>query len=232
MADAIQASTLANTSALQHLQDVTLSENGLLFMEADGSVVFLGRQLRYVPPYSESQALFGDATGELPYVSLVFEADDRSIYNDVRVTRQGGATQTVADATSQGQYFPRTLTRTLLITSDAEASDAANWLLSRYKQPIPRISQMMLDLEIDANNLCPQLMVREIGDKITVRRRPPSGGPMIEQVSRIEGISHHYAITEGVWQTTWNLSAVANEAAWVLDSVSASVLGNTTIPTY
>lgn len=228
----VEASTLSQQGALQHLQDVEATEQGLLFISADGSVVFQNRRQR-INPFS--LAVFGDApdAGELPYADIGI-SDDTPIYNDITVTRDGGTAQTAADAGSQADYFPQSLSLSTLHTTDAEALSAANWLLNRYKQPAsPRITSLSLDATGDPDTLWPLLLGTELGACLTARRRPP-GDPdsVIEQASFLEGIEHSYDASQGVWRVGWSLSPADTQQYWILGDPTYSILGGTSRLSY
>jgi len=235
----VMAETLENANALQHLQDVALTEMGRLFMAADGSVVFQDRHYNLAPDRKDPRWTFGDdlAGGELPYVEAKLSFDDQRLWNEVRCTRCDGITQTVTDLSSKLDYFPIVLSQDrLLATTDLEMADRANWLLLHYKQPRWQIRTLELDPEGD-DNLWPVVLSAELGDRVRVRMRP-MGGEMIQFDGFIEQIS--FEITEGFrWRATWQLSQadVAAGQVWQLtDGNDAyapySVLGTTTVLGY
>lgn len=221
----MQASTLTRARALQHLQDVAWSENGRLFVDAAGLLTFQDRHAPIKSPYDTSQGTFGDDPGELPYSDIALSFDDSEIWNDVVVARTGGTAQTASDATSGTRYLERTLAKSdLLINSDNEALAAAEYLLSRYKDPYLRIPEIELKGHSD-DTLWPHVLGREIGDRITVNRRPDAGAA-ISQESIIERIEHD--ISQTAWITRWRLSPADTQAYWILDSLTNSVLNSTT----
>lgn len=214
-ASAVQASDLVDTTALQHLHDVEATENGMLFMARDGTIVFHSRHAAVTAPYNVNQGTFGEQ--ELPYVNVTIEYTDNNLWNEVRVDRDGGTTQIASDATSILRYFPRTLTQnSTLTTTDSEALSAATWLLSRYKDPKLRIREILLDGEANPNSLWPQILGRDIGDRVTVRKRPPGGGSLIEQVSIIDSIELSWAAAGGWWEARWTLSPADTSVYWQL----------------
>lgn len=204
----LTSATLVNANALGHLQAVALTENGRLFISASGGAYF---QDRHQPFNSTvSNATFGDVSsnGELGYTDLTVSYDDTQIWNEIRSAGISGIDQVTADtATSQLHYFTRTLGRSgLLIEDDNEASAAAGFLLAQYKDPVLRIESIEITPDLDGTNLYPQAWGRELGDRVTVKRRPP-GGSTISQQSFIEGVEHDLAI--GVLtKARWRLSAV------------------------
>lgn len=212
----LQASTLVNVPGLEHLQTVTLTENGRLFMDGRGNIVFLDRTSVMRDPYVAPITTFGDAAGEQPYSDVEIAYDDTFIWNDVRVTRTGGTEQTASDATSQSKYYTRTLQRTgLLYTSDPEASDAATFLRDLYKEPAVRATALRISPQ-RTDTLWPLVLGTEFGHNITINRRPPGGGA-ITFTSTVEAITHDVTPTK-IWHVGWKLGwghATAN--AFVLD---------------
>ena len=220
----IQASTLSETPALEHLQTVAQSENGRIYVGRNNDLTFIDRHSDY---RTVNNAVFGDASGEILYHDLVIGMDDQRIWNEIRVDRAGGTVQTACDsATSQAQYFRRTLTRSgLLIDSDNEAQDAARFLRSQYKDPVLRIESISFLPQADDNALG-EALARELGDRITVKRRPLAGAA-ISQEAFVEGIEHKADAQRGTWLTTFRLSAVGIGytvgTTIVLDTVTAEI---------
>lgn len=209
----VQAGTI-DEQALSHLQAVAEAEQGMLFIAGDGKVVFRNRHARILATLTAAP-VFGDGPGELPYASLTFEYTDDQLWNHVIVQRAGSSAQAeVNNPESQTAYLRRTLEkRGLLITSDAEAQAAAEYLANRYSRPQLVIRTMTIQPEA-SDALWPQTLGRELGDRVIVRRRP-LGGAMIEQTSFVEGISWDINPDTG-WKTTWQLSPADIETFWIL----------------
>jgi hypothetical protein len=221
------ASSLENEAALTHLQQVELAENGRLFIAKDGA-------LRFVDRISLYDATSGATLTEADYGQIVVDYDDATLYNDVRMAREGGTLQTAVDATSQTAYLKRTLTRSnLLISHDNEVDDAATFLLTNYKDPAIQVRGLTLVPKRTPGRLWPiVLSTIELGSKITVSRTPPGGGDPISQACWVEGIEHDVTGTPQVWTTRLRLSAVgvgySVGTVWRLDSATLSKLGDTT----
>jgi hypothetical protein len=215
----IQAVSLDKTPILQHLQDVATSENGQVFVDGSGRVVFQDRHWRLTnPAATTAQAIFGDSGTELPYTDLRPSYDESELYNEILVTRVGGTTQSAVDTASQDAYLPLTLERSgLLMTTDNEAFDAANWLLRRYKAPALRFKAMTVDGQAN-DAIWPHALGRTISDRITVRRRPPGGGLLIAQDCLIEAMEHQISSTR--WNTSWQLSPATSSNFLVFDSAT------------
>jgi hypothetical protein len=195
-------------TALGHLQAVADVEGGTLFIAADGRVTF--RQSSHVPTVD---ATWGEEDGEKPYHGIGVEYDDVQLWNAIEVAATDSsvmATVTALDVASVARYWERDLSTSVLPAVDA-ATEAVNStaaraaaLLERYKDPVLRITQMQPSAETGPDWI--YVLRRELFDAERVRRRPPGGG-LIEQDSRIEGISivHPAANT---WHVNWTLSAL------------------------
>ncbi|MEV4438526.1 hypothetical protein AB0K09_05805 [Streptomyces sp. NPDC049577] len=164
--------------AVSALQAVVDTENGQHFVDRAGHVTFLARSARYnatTPVY-----VFGEntAAGELPYQDCQLDFDSTHLSNQVTVT-QAPTNQLfyAQDATSITNFFPRTLTRTINSNSALECQDAANYLLSRYKNPATRVAALRLHPSAYPA-LWPVCLNLELGMRVRVVRRPP-GVPAI-----------------------------------------------------
>lgn len=231
----IQGGTIQGTSALEHIGECLDSENGLFFMTGDGIAKFVNRGARLIPPYTTSQATFGDdsAGGELLYVDIVLDYSDVQLWNDIRYTRQGGTVQVASDATSQARYYTRSLIKdSLLMSTDNEALAAAQWARDRFRNPALRIQRVLLDGEADPANIWPQAFGRDLGDRVTIRKTPPGGGVRIEQVGHIEQIDHSFSAEGGVWSTAWQLSPADSQLYWILEHAVQGVLDTSTVLSY
>jgi hypothetical protein len=211
-----------SVNPLTFIQQLIEAENGLFFIQGDGRARFQDRHWRI--RNSTSAATFGLNSGELPYESLDQSFDEQLLYNDIQVTRAGGTLQQAIDATSQAAYGPRALAKPgVLLGTDAEALGLAQWLLLRYKDPTLRLPRVTLNGDMSGAGLWPQLLGRELSEKITVRvRPPPSGSSLIEKAARIEAISH--TITETTWRTEWQLSLAGDDLYWTIgDAVKGQI---------
>ncbi|MET9073829.1 hypothetical protein ABZX95_17015 [Streptomyces sp. NPDC004232] len=174
--------------ALSALQSVVDTENGEHFVARDGTLTFRSRSARYntLTP----AVIFGEnaAAGEIPYEDCQLDYDPTHLSNLVTIT-QASTNQlfTAQDATSQTNYFPRSLTRTVNSSSALECQDAAGYLLSRYKNALTRVQA--LKLHPSANPaLWPTLLNLELGTRVRVMRRPPSPAPAIQVECFVEAI--------------------------------------------
>ena len=215
----------ANESLLSYLQKINNSEVGRLFMGADNKVRFVGRDATLSPPYTDSQATFGDGTNELPYTDIQLSYDDSRVWNEVRLKRVNGTTTQVArDPTLQVTDIVRKYEdASLLHSTDAQTLAAAQYRLAQYKQAVLRVDGMSVAPRGNPNSLWPQVLGREIGDRVTVVRRPQQMGSMSQQVY-IEGIEHQ-ATASAEWKTTYTLSLADVTTFWLMGDTSHSTGG-------
>jgi hypothetical protein len=125
---------------------------------------------------------------EISYEGLELAYDDSFIINHVLANRLGGNLVEVEDTTSRTKYFKRSAPAQsdLLLLDDATVTTHANELLAKYKDAQLRIISITLD---GADPMAQtQMLLREIGDAITIKRRPPGGGAVISQLSYIQKI--------------------------------------------
>lgn len=176
------------SDAMSLLQAVVETENGNHWVSPTGAVTFRGRATRYnslTPAY-----VFGERTdlGEFPYEELTLDYDSTHLANFVEVTQDNsGQKFTASDATSQAAYFPRSMSRTVDTTDPTEARAAAGYLLSRYRNPVIRITGMTLH---PGGNpaLWPVCLALEIGTRIRVMRRA-GAAPAIQLDVFVEHLS-------------------------------------------
>jgi hypothetical protein len=215
--------------ALSHILDVTLSENGLAFVAGNGNFTFFERDHVLKPPYITSQATFGDG-GNLPFLLAQTELalDDLDIYNSAVVTPAVGGPMTASDATSETQYVTRTISPNLLTANPLTALAAAQWLVNHYKQPYERIRAIVVDALSNPALMWPQMLGRELWDRITVSRTffPSAPGAALptafSQPYLIEGIEHEWVA--GYWKTTLRLSPAETQLYLILDNATLGKL--------
>ncbi len=178
----LQGTTLGDT-ALNLMQIAVDSEIGQLYVSGAGAVVFRARRDLLTDTRSNTvQAVFGDLPGtvhaagtELACAAVSRGFDDTTIANDIQATRAGSVTmQEVTDAASVATYlFPRTYSRSdLILQTDSDALNWAQWVLYVSKGGEDRFETLQVDPAADPAALWPQVLGREIGDRIQVWHRP------------------------------------------------------------
>ncbi len=206
-------------SALEHIQKVAESEFGLLYMTADGKVRFEGRGSVV---NQASQATFGTTGAEIRYRDIQPDYSDTLIRNVVTVSRLDGVAQTVIDQASVDEYqIAGYELDGLYHNSDAVSRAMAEFIASQYAQPIRRITSLAAGpAAVGAEaTLYPQLLGRELTDRVTVIERPQNVGAAITQVSVVEAINHMFAAK--TWETNWALSPAYTSTFGIWDGATS-----------
>lgn len=220
------------SSALSHLQAVEETENGRVFADEAGRIVFQDRHHRW--PVS-NQGTIGDQAGEIPYRDVALTQDDSNVWNEAAVTTAaavagGTAVEVIAtNPASQAAYFARTLTRSLLTADAVEAQSAAEYLVGLYGDPPMKLPQLTL-LPVRGTAEWPTVLGAANGQQFTFNRRPRYGGT-ISVDAYVEQVSD--AITPGeAWDISVQLTPGDGQQFWLLDDPVYSLLGITTVLAY
>ena len=181
------------TNLLTYLQLVNTSEQGYLFISADGTLTFKGRTSVLNPV---SGATFS-YTGSISYQTLLNSYGDEILYNYIVTQSPAGVQQITSDTTSIALYQSQSLNITNLLNSTvSEVAGLGNYLLGKYKNPVLRftnVSTQMAALSTANQNICFNLDLTSIA---TVVKNFTTGTPATEsQTLIVSGISHN--ITPG-----------------------------------
>lgn len=219
----IMATTLTG-NLLTHLLNVAeKTEQGTLYVGPSGDLVFKERP----SPFDPSIGTWGDEGSELRYTDLSMDYDDDELYNDIRVTRRGDVAPVTA-SNIPANVAPRTLPLTDVLFSTVGAAQAlATELLTRYQAAVLHPMEMVMRPPYDSPLWAATLGV-ELGSRLTVRRRPPGGGAMVELDCLVLGVTHD--ITPSFWEISWDLApAEPLLDAWYLGHTGFSELGTSTV---
>lgn len=216
----VPAVTLANVSALEHLQQIEYAEGGRLFMDRSGKVAFAERTNDPQPDLS-TRTWADNGTG-MSYREISPVYDDELILNDVRLTRTGGVEQVSVDLSSQGRYGIRTqAVSDVQLSSDGAVLSLADTLIDRYREPALRLESVVDNAM--RHGLWDRVLAREINDYAVVIESETE----TNQVSRIEGISHE--IKDGTWTVSLAFSPTEVVVGGILDDGVLGLLDSTAI---
>ncbi len=231
----VNAQAAVSTLApLDELQLTAETEAGELYVNGNGFLVFRNRGALWTDTRSKtSQATFGDdpavPTTQLPYASVTPAYDDSTLWNGATIANQGGRLQQAADAVSQqlppDGFGPHVYdSENLIADSDWQALGYAQYIVTASKNPELRFASLTIDPIAAPATLFPQVLGREIGDRITITRRPPGGGTPNTRDVFIRGISHQF--TDSTWLTTWILQdATSLPQAFIIGDATNGVIG-------
>jgi hypothetical protein len=143
---------------------------------------------------------------ESPYAGgdLLINFDQTYVLNDISIKQNNGASILVQDQDSIADYYPRSYGKSITTLADSDASDAANFLLSRYKDPHARPETLTITPARNPS-LWAVALGLEIGDLIRVNKRP-LGAPALSIDCFVEQIEHSFDAQSGDWITNIKLS--------------------------
>jgi hypothetical protein len=179
-----------DTEVLNYLQQVTTSEQGYLYMSANGVLTFKGRSAVLNPV---SGATFNTTGTGLPMQSIENQFGDELLYNYIITQSPAGAVQTTSSATSIAAFQTQQYALTNLLNDTVtEVAGLGNYLLGKYKDPILRftgISTELTALSAANQNICLSLDLTSIA---TVVMAYSTGTPAtVSQTLIVSGVSHN-----------------------------------------
>jgi hypothetical protein len=224
-----QTTTLAG-NALAEIQTACDSELGEFYMDEAGRAYFRNRQgILEDSRSATSQGTFTDPVdGGLPYRSVMTSYDDEHLINTVFATRTGGAQQTATDSESITSYLTHTYENSsLILESDAQALNWAQWMVYANKDPELRFESLELgrdNTSATEDLLFAQMLGRRIGDRITISARPAGGGSAISRDCFIRGVGHEITAGGTSWRTLYALQSATKYAFLTLDHSTFGML--------
>ena len=203
------------TALLNYLQTVTTSEQGYLYMSADGTLTFKGRTQVLNPV---AGATFNGGVSDIRYQTLTNEFGDELLYNNILTESPAGAQQVATDTASVNQYQTQTYSQTALLNATVtEVAGLGQYLLGKYKQPVLRftgLSTQLLALTEAQQNICFTLDLTSIA---TVIKTFVAGAPTsVSQTLIVSGISHN--ITPGSHIVTYTFESADGNQYLTLDN--------------
>lgn len=196
---------------LQVLQTLTQTCYAAMYIDPAGNLRWRDRvALLTGTRATQPQTVFADARAfNIPYQDIQPNQDWQEVYNEVQISRDGGVTQIVNDATSQAAYGRLTLSLTgQMQRTDNEANDFAAYLLSRRKDPKVRVDNITVTRGTSSSFV--SVLGLKLEDRVTVNRTPQKITPAMTQDCLIDGFSHTFNASEpNGWQIQLTLSDAA-----------------------
>jgi hypothetical protein len=179
----------AETNVLNYLQLVTTSEQGYLYISADGTLTFKGRTEVLNQP---ADAIFTSNGSNLPYQTLTNEFGDELLYNYIVTESPAGGPFDAIDTTSQALYQSQQYSVTNLLNSSAsEVKALGEYLLGKYKDPVLRftgLSNQLAALSSTNQDACLNL---DLTDIASITKTYVTGSPSsVTQTVILSGINH------------------------------------------
>ena len=211
----------AETNVLNYLQLVTTSEQGYLFMSADGVLTFKGRTEVL---NQQADAVFTTNGTGLPYQTLTNEFGDELLYNYIVTESPAGGPYDASDATSQALYQSQQYALTNLLNSSAsEVEQLGEYLLGKYKNPVLRfngLTQQLASLTLAKQSAYLNL---DLTDIASITKTFVTGNPSsVTQTVIVSGVSH--SITPGSHIIAYTFESTDQTQYLTLDNAVFGIL--------
>jgi|TARA_R110000765_G_scaffold134754_1_gene233738 hypothetical protein len=220
----LQGDAVARSSnVLNYLQLVTKSDLGRLFASRQNVLTFTDRHNQVG---ATIDATFADDGTGIDFRAAMLSYGDELLYTDVSVDRAGGTAQTSTSTAARDLYGLRRLDLSgLLLDSDLQSGDMADWLVGIYQTPQPRIRT--IEVPLDQLSSVNQAIVAglDIGDLVSVSWTPRGASAAMVSSMVVEGVLHSGS-AHGVHVAGLALSPVALLEALVLDNTTLGKLGS------
>jgi hypothetical protein len=215
-----------DTNVLNYLQLINTSEQGYLFMSANGTLTFKSRSSVLNPV---AGATFNtDGTG-LPYQTLINQYGDELLYNYIITQSPAGAKQTTSNANSIALYQAQQYAlMDLLNSTTTEVAGLGNYLLGKYQNPVLRftgLSTQMAALSTANQNI---ILGLDMTSVCTVVKNFVVGTPATEtQTLIVSGISHN--ITPGSHIVSYTFESTDGNQYFTLNDAIFGTLSTTNL---
>lgn len=190
-------------STLGALQTIADTEQGLLFVDGSGNITLRDRQWQFTnSSATTSQATFGDAGSETPYADIEIDGNHLDYIRNVVTVTYTGSSVTVKDTTSvtaYGEQADSVAANALPTSGGYVARQLAAFRLRMRKDAKTRVPMVKVLPRVKTSTHLPTLLGLELGERVTVKRRPTGGTGTIDQTCTVQGISHQ--ITPDRWTT-------------------------------
>jgi len=179
------------TNVYEYLQLVSDSEPGAFFVGSNGAIVFKDRT---VAPAGTGVVIFSDDDTEVSFSAVNIVYGSELLYNYIQVTRNNGGTAVVQDSDSINSYGQQALLKqNLLMNTDSDALELANYLLGQYSEPEYRFETVSVQLEDLESSKQIAVLGLEIGDVAQIKFTPNNVGSQIDKYASIISINHNVA---------------------------------------
>jgi hypothetical protein len=219
------------SSAADIMNQLTQTEGGRCFTQANGSLVYVYRWYLYNQPVV---AVFGDnGTTEIPFEQdESFSVDNQFLYNVINAVQNRGPNQDLnvqnTNYNSQLSYFQRSgLQYQSYALLPFDVFDVTNWATQKYAAPQQRVVSVNIELSKIAGkfpNAFATVLGLELNQTVTVNRRPIGGQPF-SVTGAIQSISHDVGPT--YWHTTLQIAPLYPESSALFTDVSGQNSPNT-----
>jgi len=214
----------AGTNVLTYLQNVATSEQGYLFISANGTLTFTGRAAVLNPV--SSIAFVDTGSGGIPYMSLMNQYGDELLYNYVQTQSPADPANpsTTSDATSISLYQAQQYTKLDLLNSTvSEVAALGNYVLGKYKNPVLRFTGVTVQLAALSGADQTTALSTDLTRIASVQKSYSVGSPAsVTQTLIVSGIKH--SITPGSHVVEYTFESTTQGAFFTLDDAIFGIL--------
>lgn len=218
----VAADPATTRTVLSALKNVEATEQGALYSDGDGNLVFKSRTNVIKTGGSAPITYFSNDGTAITYAGVKFAHDDKLIVNQATMTRVGGTAQTYTDSASMTQYFPHSVNLTNLVAqTDAQCLDIARVYVQTRKDTTIRIDALSQDLTTPnyASGITAALTL-DYFSTVNIKN-VQSNGSTITKTLQIMG--SNYTITPNSYDITFTTSESIVDG-FVLNSVTEGIL--------
>ena len=181
-----QADPATLRSSLAALKNVEFSEQGALYIDGSGTLVFKDRS-DVISSIAATPIEFNQTTG-IPYKNLVYAFDDKLIINQATMTRVGGTQQFAENTASAIKYFPHSYNQSeLVIDTDANALNIARTYVATRAETTIRIDAMTVDL-LDPAVPTNTMIGLDYFDVCKITNQQPDGSTIVKTL-QVQGLA-------------------------------------------
>lgn len=175
------------TNALNYLQQVTNTEDGLLYMGKQGNVVFKER----LRPFNVPEVVDFNQTTGIPFRNVQVSYGTELLYNEITISRIGGGTAVATDLASQQSYGIRAYNASdYLFENDTDLANQALNLAERFSTPEYRFESLEVALQALSHDQVATVLGLELGSVARIQFTPNGIGDPITQYGEIIRIEH------------------------------------------
>jgi hypothetical protein len=185
----LQADTISNNpTPLAYIQRVAEVEPGAFFVGKDGRLTFRDRNSLQ----QTSSIVFSDDGTGIPFMDIGVQVGSEAIRNKVSVARLGGGTATAQDLDSQEEYGITTYSITnALLSTDAQASELADWIAGTYAAPLLRVNSVTVNLGAITSTQLGDILSLELGQACRIKFTPNNVGDEIDRYVAVDSLEYN-----------------------------------------
>ena len=203
-----------DSNVLNYIQLVARSDLGNVFADRHNVVTFRDRHSLIDPTVLVEFRADGTET---PFHGVALMDGSKVMVNRVGVDREGGILQTVDDDASIMQHGIRPLNLTgLLMDSDTQSLDMAEFLAGGYSDPPSRVSTITVNMSGLTADQQFHVAALDISDVVQITWTPRNTGSEVDQVLVVLGIEDSIPVG-GSHIRTLHTAPIALSNAFIID---------------